>query len=164
MWGPVLYVNTLSLPPMLLLGLLGNERARLPDALDALQSMPSNEVAGAGALVALSCAAGCAISYLGWRARALVTATCYTVLGVANKMVTVLVNALLFGNQRASPAGVACLVACLVAASLYQQAPMREASPVSPSGGGGGTALGHVKYVRLRRNGDAYEAESVEER
>ena len=43
-------------------------------------------------LLTVSCVIGVAISYTGWKCRSMVTATCYTVLGVANKMATVLVT------------------------------------------------------------------------
>ena len=55
------------------------------------------------ALYALSCVFGIAISFTGWRCRALVSATCYTVLGVANKMLTVLANVIVW-DDHASPA------------------------------------------------------------
>lgn len=58
--------------------------------------------------------------------RSLVSATCYTVLGVANKMVTVLVNLMLW-DRHASPAGIISLLVCLLGAALYKQAPMRSA-------------------------------------
>ena len=46
-----------------------------------------------------SCVDGHAISFTGWYCRSQVTATCYTVLGVANKMVTVLVNLLIWDEH-----------------------------------------------------------------
>ena len=45
------------------------------------------------------CAIGVAISFLGFWSRSLVSATCYTVLGVANKMLTVLANVLISHRQ-----------------------------------------------------------------
>ena len=54
-------------------------------------------------LYLLSCVFGIAISFTGWRCRALVSATCYTVLGVANKMLTVLANIIVW-DDHASPA------------------------------------------------------------
>ena len=85
MWGPTLYTNTISVPPMLTIGLLTHEPSKLPNA---------NWTAASITLLLSSLVIGVAISYLGWRARSLVTATCYTVLGVANKMLTVLANAM----------------------------------------------------------------------
>ena len=55
----------------------------------------------------------------------LVTATCYTVLGVANKMATVTANALIW-DQHASTTGVLFLVLCLIGAATYQQAPLTK--------------------------------------
>merc|ERR1719486_1048792 len=78
-------------------------------------------------LLVLSCVVGVAISYLGWRARSLVTATCYTVLGVANKMLTVLANAAVW-DQRATPVGIMFLCVCLVGAAGYKQAPLADPS------------------------------------
>ena len=85
MWGPTLYTNTISVPPMLTIGLLTHEPSKLPNATWTAASIT---------LLLSSLVIGVAISYLGWRARSLVTATCYTVLGVANKMLTVLANAM----------------------------------------------------------------------
>ena len=122
------------------------------------------------AMISLSCVVGVAISYLGWRARSLVTATCYTVrslslarslarhaphalhalhalhaphaeagpqahllrrtasprqlLGVANKMLTVLANSLIW-DQHASLAGCVFLAVCLTGAIGYKQVLVR---------------------------------------
>ena len=116
MWGPTLYTNFISIPPMLTIGLLTHEETKLHDAQLTATSIT---------LLVLSCIIGVAISYLGWRARSLVTATCYTVLGVANKMLTVLANAMVW-DQHASLTGVMFLVVCLLGATGYKQAPMAE--------------------------------------
>jgi len=106
-----------------------------------LDKIPSSTLnAGSVTLLLLSCAIGVAISYLGWRARSLVTATCYTVLGVANKMLTVLANAMVW-DQRASLSGMAFLCVCLIGAAGYKQAPLQEvpsaqAAAVAASKGG----------------------------
>ena len=71
------------------------------------------------------CAIGVAISFLGFWSRSLVSATCYTVLGVANKMLTVLANAFV-ADDRASAVGVGCLVACLLCAAAYSLEPPRR--------------------------------------
>ena len=115
-WGPVLYTNLLATPVMLGFGVLGGEVPRL-----AAATWRSSAVA----LYALSCVFGIAISFTGWRCRALVSATCYTVLGVANKMLTVLANVVIW-DDHATPAGIACLVGCLVCATAYRPAPLRR--------------------------------------
>jgi len=118
MWGPTLYTNTISVPPMLTIGVLTHEVDKLAGA---------TWTTGSTTLLVLSCIIGVAISYLGWRARSMVTATCYTVLGVANKMLTVLANAMVW-DQRASLSGMMFLCVCLVGAVGYKQAPLAEAS------------------------------------
>ena len=117
MWGPTMYTNTLSLPPMLTIGVLSGEHLRLPTAVWTPYLV---------FLVTISCVIGVSISYTGWRARSLITATCYTVLGVANKMLTVLANAFV-ADDRASAVGVGCLVACLLCAAAYSLEPPRRA-------------------------------------
>ena len=60
MWGPTLYTNFISIPPMLSIGLATHEEAKLHAAQLTATSIT---------LLVLSCAIGVAISYLGWRAR-----------------------------------------------------------------------------------------------
>jgi len=116
MWGPVLYTNLLASPTMIVLGVMSGETSRLATVQWTAH--------GVG-LYLLSCVFGIAISFTGWRCRAAVSATCYTVLGVANKMLTVLVNVLIW-DDHASPAGIACLVGCLACATAYRPAPLRR--------------------------------------
>lgn len=116
MWGPVLYTNLLATPVMCTFGLVGSEGPRLLGAAWRVQGV---------LLYLLSCVFGIAISFTGWRCRALVSATCYTVLGVANKMLTVLANIIIW-DEHATPAGLACLVGCLCCATAYRPAPLRR--------------------------------------
>ena len=116
MWGPTQYTNVLSIPPMIVIALVTNEPERLP----SVEWSPY-----AISLLTASCVVGLAISFTGWYCRALVTATCYTILGVANKMLTVLANNLVW-DQHASAVGILWLMVCLAGASGYKQAPMRE--------------------------------------
>ena len=87
MWGPSLYTNALAIVPMATIGIVTHE----PDKITAGTLTPT-----AMALVSVSCVIGVAISFTGWYCRSLVTATAYTVLGVANKMATVTVNLLIW--------------------------------------------------------------------
>jgi drug/metabolite transporter (DMT)-like permease len=122
MWGPVLYTNGMSLPPMMVTAALTGEltRVRGEGAFDGWafwgRVLPP---------LCLSCAAAVSISYYGWRCRALCSATGYTVLGVANKLVSVLLSALLFGRPLCLQ-GAACLLCCLLLASMYRSAPPRS--------------------------------------
>ena len=131
MWGPTMYTNTLSLPPMLTIGVLSGEHLRLPAAVWTPYLV---------FLVTVSCVIGVSISYTGWRARSLITATCYTVLGVANKMLTVFANVLIW-DKHASIYGIVSLAVCLLGASSYKQAPLRDGYDEAASGAIGGEGI-----------------------
>lgn len=123
MWGPTMYTNVLSIVPMSMAGAFSQEHERLARATWSLSLV---------ALLVVSCVIGVAISYTGWKCRSMVTATCFTVLGVANKMATVLVNCLIW-DKHASLSGAASLCVCLVGAATYKQAPRRSESAAAPS-------------------------------
>ena len=116
MWGPTLYTNAISTPVMLSIGLLTDEPSRLVRVV---------WTPWVCALLLLSCVIGVAISYLGWKSRQTVTASCYTVVGVANKMATVLANVLIW-DQHASALGILFLMLCLAGAVGYQQPPKAD--------------------------------------
>jgi len=118
-WGSVLYTQLLSIPVMLSFGFLNDEQETF---VSALQNM---EGVGMVCLV-LSCGVGCGISYSGWWCRDATSATTYALIGVLNKLGTVIVNVLIW-DQHASWHGVSALVVCLVGGSFYQQAPTRYA-------------------------------------
>merc|ERR1711937_69881 len=73
----------------------------------------------------LSCVAGVGISWAGFKCQQVITATAYTVVGVMNKLLTVLINVLIW-DKHASPAGIVALCVCLGGGSLYRQAPLRS--------------------------------------
>jgi len=157
MWGPVLHNNLAAVPMMAMLGASCGELSVLPQTSwdSALLSR-----------VALSCVVSVGIAYTGWNCRKLVSASCFTVLGVGNKLLTVLVNNLIW-NTVASPIGNMCLFTCLIAAVCYQQAPMRTASGLTDRTchcssfwrslcGSGAAWAPHHGYL-LRRNDHSYE-------
>ena len=88
------------------------------------------------ALLLLSCLMGVAISFTGFVARREVTATCFTVVGVLNKMLTVL-GSVLFSGQHASGIGILSLTVCVTAAACYRQAPLRRTMAARAAVGGG---------------------------
>uniref|UniRef100_A0A7S0JFW7 Sugar phosphate transporter domain-containing protein n=1 Tax=Calcidiscus leptoporus TaxID=127549 RepID=A0A7S0JFW7_9EUKA len=118
-WTRVYYNNAIALffsPPFLV---FGHEYARLSQGLHALtQPRPA-------AAVTLSCILGVGISFTGFGLRNLVTATTFTVLGVMNKVLTILFSMLLFA-QSASMVSIVALLACISGGTMYQQAPPRE--------------------------------------
>jgi hypothetical protein len=75
----------------------------------------------------LGCVTGTGIGYSSWWCRDKVSATSFTLIGVMNKCLTILIN-LMIWDQHAPPGGILALVLCLVGGSLYRQAPMRELS------------------------------------
>jgi len=115
-WTAVLYTNTLSLIPTAIIGLLGPEAAKLAVL---------NWTARGILWLTASCVLGLGISWAGFQCQSLVAATTYTVIGVLNKMLTVLINVVMW-EHHASPTGIASLAACLLGGSLYQQAPLRK--------------------------------------
>ena len=68
---------------------------------------------------------GVGISYAGFNCQSLVSGTSYSVIGLMNKMLTVLVNLLIWDNH-ASNLGIASLSMCIAGGFLYQQPPLRS--------------------------------------
>lgn len=113
-WGRVYYSNLLASIPLIF------TFAGDPTELEAIRhaSVPAMMA------VALSVALGAAMSYFAWMARSLLSATSFTVVGNACKLLTILINMSLW-DKHASSVGIACLLFCLGAAYFYKQAPMR---------------------------------------
>lgn len=120
--GPVLYTNMLGWPPMLALAAIGGEYEAFWN--DLWEKFDGRLPAGAIPLMIAGCVIGTGIGYSGWACRDKVSATSYTIIGVMNKCLTVLVNLLIWDNH-ASPEGIGCLLICLIGGSLYRQAPLR---------------------------------------
>jgi len=118
-WGPVYHSNLLSIGTMAGLMLLTSEEAKVVTTVWSWRLC---------AYIGLSCLVSVAISYSGWKCRSLISASCYTVLGVGNKMLTVLANSLLW-DDGLSWTGAICLAVCLIAACCYKQAPLRGEAP-----------------------------------
>lgn len=57
----------------------------------------------------------------------MVSATTYTLVGVVNKFLTVLLNVVVW-DKHSSPLGLVGVCICLLAGSFYQQSPRREDS------------------------------------
>ena len=128
----VFMTNAVGLLPFLLIGASTGELNR---GLDFSLWTPS-----AIGVVFLSCCLSAGIGFTSWWCRTLVSATTFTVIGVVNKVLTVLLNVLVW-SKHASGLGTVCLLVCLAGGALYQQAPMRA---VSAGGGAGAAAAGGV--------------------
>lgn len=116
MWGRVLYTNLLSIPPTLGLGFVLGDFEKF----DKVTEISSDAIFW----ILLSSAIGIAIGYSGWLCRSVCSATSYTLVGVINKMGTIMLN-VAFIERDASPESIAALVVCLIGGTLYKQAPKR---------------------------------------
>jgi hypothetical protein len=130
-WTRVYYNNALGflfMPPMML---FGAEYSRLGEAFEVLLSTPH-----AAHAVGASCAIGLGISFTGFGFRNLVTATTFTVVGVMNKLLTVLASLVLFTRSGAtSPWAVLSLLACIGGGTMYRQAPLLAPPPTPEAAG-----------------------------
>jgi GDP-mannose transporter len=118
--GPVLYTNILGLVPMLALAAMGNE-------YESFQQDRTKQPVTRAAVtfLILGCIVGTAIGYSSWWCRDKVSATSFTLIGVVNKVLTILLN-LCIWDKHAPPRGIASLLLCLVGGSIYQQAPLKR--------------------------------------
>lgn len=115
-WGFVLYNNLLSLLLSPFFWLAMGEYQDIAKA-----SMEGNQQWGVAFLaVALSCLLGLAISFFGFAARKAISATAFTVTGVVNKLLTVMINVMIW-DKHASLPGIVCLLVTIVGGVLYQQ-------------------------------------------
>lgn len=123
-WGPVLYCNALAAMPMFLLGYTAGDYEGI---YEKLVELPANGVV----VLLFSCLTGCLIGYTGWLCRSMVSATTYTLVGVVNKFLTVLLNVMIW-DKHASMLGLCSVVLCLLAGVFYQQAPRRDEGRKQP--------------------------------
>lgn len=114
-WGSVLYTNTIALVPIGFLAFSSGELAKLPDVRLHY---------GSGLALVLCSCLGIGMNWSGWNCRNNISAAAYTLLGVACKMISILLNILIW-EKHASQRGISWLVLCLISSSLYHQAPLR---------------------------------------
>jgi len=114
--GNVLYTNALALPLMIAFGIMMGEA----DALANVEIYPMGWL-----LLLFSCIAGTGIGYSSWWCRSTISATAFTLVGVVNKVLTVLVNLFIWDNH-ASATGIFSLLLCLVGAYVYRMPSPRD--------------------------------------
>merc|ERR1719499_2508489 len=83
-------------------------------------------------LLLLSCIVGTGIAYAGWKCRSLISPASYTLVGVVNKMLTIVLSMIITGDG-ATMKGLACLIFAISGSAFYQQAPMRAAKHSPPT-------------------------------
>jgi len=128
--GPVLYTNLIGFVPMLLLANVGSEYSKFWDFYWAQENarLPALSIL----LLALGSFVGTGIGYSSWWCRSLVSATSFTLIGVMNKCLTILLNTLIW-DQHAKPEGIFCLFVCIAGGMIYKQAPMRSELNTAPT-------------------------------
>ncbi|KAE8787075.1 GDP-mannose transporter GONST3-like [Hordeum vulgare] len=125
-WGLVLYNNleALLLFPLELL-IMGEFNQMKVDSSKMTTNWLSYDVV---LPVALSCLFGLSISFFGFSCRRAISATGFTVLGIVNKLLTVVIN-LLIWDKHASLVGTIGLLICMSGGVLYQQSTTKPKVP-----------------------------------
>lgn len=121
--GPVIYTNLIGFVPMLLLANVGSEYSKFWEFFWGEMGGKFSPLAIL--LLALGSFVGTGIGYSGWWCRSLVSATSYTLIGVVNKCLTILLNTFIW-DQHANPGGIFSLFICIAGGLIYKQAPMRS--------------------------------------
>eukprot|EP00980_Cylindrotheca_fusiformis_P001686 scaffold381_cov138-Cylindrotheca_fusiformis.AAC.22 len=124
--GPVIYTNVLGFVPMLLFATVGNEYGKFWEFWwsNSEHHLPPISVG----LLIVGSLVGTGIGYSSWWCRSIVSATSFTLIGVMNKCLTILMN-LLIWDQHATAGGIFALFICISGGMIYEQAPMRGANP-----------------------------------
>lgn len=125
--GPVIYTNLIGFIPMLILANVGNEYQKFWEFYWTVGA--GRLPLAATALLFLGSFIGTGIGYSSWWCRGLISATSFTLIGVMNKCLTVLLNSLIW-DEHAKPGGIFCLFVCIAGGMIYQQAPMRSEQKV----------------------------------
>ncbi|KAJ7563430.1 hypothetical protein O6H91_03G110700 [Diphasiastrum complanatum] len=122
-WGFVFYNNLLSLMMAPFFWFLTGEYVEVRNAPWASLLEPQAVVS-----VGISCLFGLAISFFGFAARKAISATAFTVTGVVNKLLTVIINVLIW-DKHASNTGILFLVLTIVGGVMYQQSTSKKPAP-----------------------------------
>lgn len=132
-WGLVYYNNGIGTLMSILVVLVTNEgglrgaspspaaRSLLVLGSASEPSEPFYALSG----IALSCVFGVGISFFGFAVRRKITATGFTVLGCTNKLITMVVNIMVW-EHHASLGGQLCLLVCIAGGVLYGELSQRD--------------------------------------
>ncbi|KAG0627693.1 hypothetical protein M758_2G221100 [Ceratodon purpureus] len=122
-WGFVLYNNLLSLMLSPFFWVAMGEYHDIANATFLEGQMTVSLIA-----VSVSCVFGLAISFFGFAARKAISATAFTVTGVVNKLLTVVINVVIWDKHASNP-GLACLLLTIFGGVLYQQTTSMDKKP-----------------------------------
>ncbi|XP_072990903.1 GDP-mannose transporter GONST3-like isoform X1 [Typha latifolia] len=124
-WGLVLYNNLEALMLFPLELFIMGELKKMQDDSAKVSNWNSYEVI---LPVGLSCLFGLSISFFGFSCRRAISATGFTVLGIVNKLLTVVIN-LVIWDKHASLVGTVGLLICMSGGILYQQSTTKPKAP-----------------------------------
>ncbi|XP_024991921.1 GDP-mannose transporter GONST3 isoform X1 [Cynara cardunculus var. scolymus] len=145
-WGLVLYNNleALLLFPLelLIMGELKKIKHEMQDESDWYSF-------GVILPVGLSCLFGLAISFFGFSCRRAISATGFTVLGIVNKLLTVVIN-LMIWDKHSTFIGTIGLLICMFGGVMYQQSTSKKPKPAN------------IKEVEAKENQDEEQQKLLE--
>lgn len=127
-WGLVLYNNLEALMLFPLELLIMGELKKITHEISDESDWYSFSVM---LPVALSCVFGLAISFFGFSCRRAISATGFTVLGIVNKLLTVVIN-LVIWDKHSTVVGTIGLLICMIGGVLYQQSTTKPKTAVLP--------------------------------
>lgn len=125
-WGLVLYNNLEALLLFPLELLIMGELKKIKHEISDESDWHSFEVIFP---VGLSCLFGLAISFFGFSCRRAISATGFTVLGIVNKLLTVVIN-LVIWDRHSTLVGTVGLLICMLGGVMYQQSTSNKPKPV----------------------------------
>ena len=136
-WGLVYYNNGIGTLMSILVFLLTDEGGLRASEKAAPSVLPARALRVLGAAsgpsepflalsgIAMSCVFGVGISFFGFSVRRKITATGFTVLGCTNKLITMVVNIMVW-EHHASLGGQVCLLVCIAGGVLYGELSQRD--------------------------------------
>jgi len=124
-WTRVYYTNFIAALPVLV---YATQFEGFPANLQIYTN--ASTLLGAS-VVGISCAMGMAMSFFSFYARDSLPATSFTVVGNICKILSVLLNVIIW-DKHASPTGLMALLLCILGSGLYKPAPAREKSEKLP--------------------------------
>ncbi|KAK4760705.1 hypothetical protein SAY87_005598 [Trapa incisa] len=152
-WGFVLYNNLLSLMMAPVFWVLTREYS---DVFAFLGANAGNWFDfDAFLAVSLSCLFGLLISFFGFATRKVISATAFTVTGVVNKFLTVVINVFIW-DKHASPIGIFCLCFTIIGRVVYQQSVTGRRPPNIESNA--------AVQIKIKNNSGSFEDDSQRKR
>lgn len=157
-WGLVLYNNleALLLFPLelLIMGELKKIKHEITDESDWYSFaviLP----------VGLSCLFGLAISFFGFSCRRAISATGFTVLGIVNKLLTVVIN-LIIWDKHATVVGTVGLLICMVGGIMYQQSTSNKPKAIEEVKAEGSEEKQRLLEIEMNKGSNIDKMEVVE--